>query len=342
MKTAKYFMKNRWLMVYLTGAGPAYMDGFTQTANEEKLADGVRLIKEGISLRNSSSGYKNKEALHIDYNTFDGYIRSIGDHIKDGRINSMREFYNPIRLKNSNTDQTLESLAEQGVEYLEIRSIDLNPLEEIGIAKDTLYFLHLFLLTGLLSEDRELCTDNQEIADRNEEMTALFGLSHPTIVGCSEERIPFVEAGMAELDKIEQILESFAPTNKNLRLVLDLQKDRLLHAEKTFAAQVTENIRAKGYLPYHLRIARDSFEHADLEAYRLIGAEDFELSTQIVWKSAWKKGIKVDILDRIENFLRLSKKGHVELVKQATKTAKDNYVSVLMMENKVVTKKNSC
>lgn len=99
LKTAKYFMKNRWLMVYLTGAGPAYMDGFTQTANEEKLADGVRLIKEGISLRNSSSGYKNKEALHIDYNTFDGYIRSIGDHIKDGRINSMREFYNPIRLK---------------------------------------------------------------------------------------------------------------------------------------------------------------------------------------------------------------------------------------------------
>ncbi|MHC5251571.1 bifunctional glutamate--cysteine ligase GshA/glutathione synthetase GshB [Listeria kieliensis] len=339
LKTAKYFMKNRWLLVYLTGAGPAYMESFTKIASEEPASEGAQLIKEGISLRNSSSGYKNKESLHINYDTFDGYITTIREHIEAGQINSMREFYNPIRLKNSHTDQSLDGLAEKGVEYLEIRSIDLDPLEEVGIAKETLHFLQLFLLTGLLSEDMELCPNNQEVADRNEEITALFGLSHPTLTDCSGKRVPFVEAGMAELDKIEQILDLLAPKNKVLHNVLAKQKDRLLYAEKTIAAQVVTNIKQRGYLSYHLDVARDSFEQADLEAYRFIGAEDLELSTQIVWKAAWKKGVSVEILDRAENFLRLSKKGHTELVKQATKTSRDNYISVLLMENKVVTKK---
>ena len=56
-------------------------------------------------------------------------------------------------------------------------------------------------------------------------------------------------------------------------------------------------------------------------------------------KEAVKRGIKVDVLDRNENFISLKRKEKIEYVKQATKTSKDNYVSVLIMENKSVTKK---
>lgn len=99
LKVAKYFMKNRWLLIYLTGASPVYLADFTKTNSEEVLNDGSKALHRGISLRNSNAGYKNKESLFVDYNSFDAYISSISNYIEAGKIESMREFYNPIRLK---------------------------------------------------------------------------------------------------------------------------------------------------------------------------------------------------------------------------------------------------
>ncbi|MBC8922595.1 bifunctional glutamate--cysteine ligase GshA/glutathione synthetase GshB, partial [Escherichia coli] len=106
----------------------------------------------------------------------------------------------------------------------------------------------------------------------------------------------------------------------------------------TIAAQVKQQVTKEGYVDFHLNQAKTYMEETEALAYKLIGAEDMELSTQIIWKDAIARGIKVDVLDRAENFLRFQKGDHVEYVKQASKTSKDNYVSVLMMENKVVTK----
>ncbi|CAM4294839.1 Putative gamma-glutamylcysteine synthetase (for the N_terminal part) and to cyanophycin synthetase (C-terminal part) [Listeria ivanovii subsp. ivanovii PAM 55] len=338
LKVAKYFMKNRWLLVYLTGASPVYLADFTHTKNEEILADGSSSLRDGISLRNSNAGYKNKEALYVDYNSFDAYISSISNYIEQGKIESMREFYNPIRLKNAHTDQTVESLAEHGVEYLEIRSIDLNPLEANGISKDELNFIHLFLIKGLLSEDRELCENNQQLADENENNIALNGLAQPAIKNCDNEEIPLSEAGLLELTKMNDFIRVLLPDDTYFTSIIEKQKERLQHPEKTIASQVINHAKTTGYINFHLNQAKVFMEETEALAYKLIGAEDMELSTQIIWKDAIARGIKVDVLDRAENFLRFQKGDHVEYIKQASKTSKDNYVSVLMMENKVVTK----
>lgn len=63
-----------------------------------------------------------------------------------------------------------------------------------------------------------------------------------------------------------------------------------------------------------------------------------ELSTQILIKEALNRGIKVDVLDWDDNFIRLSKGEKTEYVKQATKTSADTYIAPLIMENKEVTK----
>ena len=73
--------------------------------------------------------------------------------------------------------------------------------------------------------------------------------------------------------------------------------------------------------------------------YRFHGLEDMEMSTQLLLKAAILKGVGFEILDRKENFIRLFDGKKEEYVMQATKTSLDSYVSVLMMENKVVTKK---
>lgn len=74
-------------------------------------------------------------------------------------------------------------------------------------------------------------------------------------------------------------------------------------------------------------------------SFSLKNYEDMELSTQILIRDAIKRGVKFEIADRTENFITLEKDGRKEYVKQATKTSKDSYVSMLIMENKVVSKK---
>ncbi|WP_099221888.1 bifunctional glutamate--cysteine ligase GshA/glutathione synthetase GshB [Listeria costaricensis] len=67
---------------------------------------------------------------------------------------------------------------------------------------------------------------------------------------------------------------------------------------------------------------------------------EMELSTQILIQSAFKFGLAVEVLDRSENFIRITnpQNQQVEYVKEATKTSLDKYSQVLIMENKEVTK----
>jgi len=66
--------------------------------------------------------------------------------------------------------------------------------------------------------------------------------------------------------------------------------------------------------------------------------KDLELSTQILAEEAFRRGYSVDVLDRKENFIRIRNQHRYELVKQASRTRKDSYISPLIMENKGVTK----
>jgi len=66
--------------------------------------------------------------------------------------------------------------------------------------------------------------------------------------------------------------------------------------------------------------------------------KDMELSTQLIIKESLKRGVKVEVLDRKEQFIRLSKDGRSEYVREATKTSLDSYITSLLLENKWVAK----
>lgn len=75
-----------------------------------------------------------------------------------------------------------------------------------------------------------------------------------------------------------------------------------------------------------------------MEEFLLKGYEDLEISTQIVIREAILRGIEFEILDRKENFIRLKKGDKQEIIKEASKTRLDSYMSFLIMENKTVSK----
>ena len=74
--------------------------------------------------------------------------------------------------------------------------------------------------------------------------------------------------------------------------------------------------------------------------YQLAGFTNMELSTQILMFDAIQKGIKVEVLDESDQFLKLSIDEHVEYVKNANMTSKDRYIVPLIMATKTVTKKD--
>ncbi|WP_407536272.1 bifunctional glutamate--cysteine ligase GshA/glutathione synthetase GshB [Cetobacterium somerae] len=126
-------------------------------------------------------------------------------------------------------------------------------------------------------------------------------------------------------------------TNKDEK-VLQYQKNKVL-SNRLYSDLVLKEVKQKGFVKFHIDKAKEFLNEMKKTPYTLKGFEDLELSTQILLKAAIKNGVKFEILDRDENFIVLEKDKKVEYVKQATKTSLDSYVTMLIMENKVVTKK---
>ncbi|TGK04070.1 bifunctional glutamate--cysteine ligase GshA/glutathione synthetase GshB [Leptospira langatensis] len=80
-------------------------------------------------------------------------------------------------------------------------------------------------------------------------------------------------------------------------------------------------------------------EFLDPNEFLLKGFEDLEISTQIMIRDALNRGLEVEILERKSHFIRLSGNGKVRLIKEASKTELDSYMTFLVMENKTVTKR---
>lgn len=73
--------------------------------------------------------------------------------------------------------------------------------------------------------------------------------------------------------------------------------------------------------------------------FRTPGYERLELSTQVIIAEALKRNIEVEVLDPVDQFIRLRKGKHIEYIQKATKTSKDSYVVAEILGNKVVSKR---
>ncbi|MGL6248909.1 MAG: bifunctional glutamate--cysteine ligase GshA/glutathione synthetase GshB, partial [Culicoidibacterales bacterium] len=116
-------------------------------------------------------------------------------------------------------------------------------------------------------------------------------------------------------------------------------RERVENPSTTYSAKIARLVNQHGYVKAHMILARNYYGQALEQVYRLQGFEHLELSTQILLRDAIKYGIEVEVLDETDNFIALKKDGKIEYIQQATKTSLDSYSTVLVMENKVVTKK---
>ncbi|MGL4452614.1 MAG: bifunctional glutamate--cysteine ligase GshA/glutathione synthetase GshB [Sarcina sp.] len=336
-KIGRNFLRYKWFLNYLTGASPVFHETYVECCVKKAKKVGVESYKfEGVpSVRNSACGYKNKVDFFISHKNPLEYVNDIKNLVKSGEIQAAKEYYSSIRFKNVSGGSSLDNLLNEGVQYVEIRILDLDPTSEWGVSKDSLNLIYMFVLLMLFDEDIEYTKQVHEECIRNS--NKLTKDTKVVTVNGKEESLEV--AGLNILAKMEELIAVLFSDDEEFKRIIEVSKDRFKNPEKTIFNEVIRGIEAKGYVEYSMEIARRNKEKSLNSKFKLYGYEDLELSTQILIRDAIKRGIQFKVLDRKENFIELKYDGKVEYVKQATKTGKDTYITALLMENKLVTKK---
>lgn len=184
-KLIRNFRRLSWLLIYLFGASPAVCKSFVADKPHqlETFDNKTFYLPYATSLRMGGLGYQSnaQNSLMICYNQLQTYIDTLLDAItqphsdyesipmvKDGQYQQLstsllqieNEFYSAIRPKRvtESGETPLHALQQRGVEYIEVRCIDLNPYLANGIDAQQIRFLDTFLLYCLLQPSR-LCDD---------------------------------------------------------------------------------------------------------------------------------------------------------------------------------------
>jgi glutamate--cysteine ligase len=173
------FRRHSWLLLYLFGASPALCKSFVRNRQHRlsSFDEGTLFLPHATSLRMGGLGYQSEAqaSLHISYNSLGEYARSldhalrkpypdyerigvrVGDEYRQLSTSLLQienEFYGTIRPKRPVVagERPLVALRRRGVEYVEVRCMDLNPFLPAGIDAATIRFLDVFLLHCLWSE----------------------------------------------------------------------------------------------------------------------------------------------------------------------------------------------
>ena len=336
LKLVRNYLRYRWLIIYLLCGSNVIHDSFEKEYIESlnKINEDTYHNESALSYRNSQYGYKNNIDLYPNYDSVKAYVDSMNNFVKDKVLESHKELYSQVRLKAADIDNFLESLEKDGIKYLEYRSLDINPFEKGGISLNDLKFLEVFNIFLLVKEESDYEKWQEEALD-NQKLIAEQGLSNVNLKR-DGKNISKEEWGLELLRYIKNINDELNLVSNEIILEMI---DKIKDFKSTYAYKMLKKVKSEGFVEANLSLAKKYKESAYKNRFKLEGYEDLELSTQILMKEAIKRGIKVDVLDRSENFISLKKCDKKEYVVQATKTSKDNYATILIMENKVVTKK---
>lgn len=338
-KIGRNLLKYKWLLIYLTGASPVFHKSYKGACKKavKKIGRDDYYFKGVNSLRNSECGYKNLEDFYVSYNNVNEYVNDIRNLINDKCIQGPREYYSPIRFKTKEQGDMLDNLLNDGVKYIEIRLLDLDPLCPIGVSKDTLNLIFIFILFTLFTEDFEYTPAfhdeyvlNENRAIENKEFN---------LINIDGKEVGLRKKGLEVLEEMEALANKLFKNNEDIKRAINISKERFENYKETIASNIIEGIKESDYIDYFMGLAKEYLKYSEKNVFKLKGYEDLELSTQILILDGMKHGIEYEMLDRRDNFISLKQGEHIEYVKQATKTSKDAYITALIMENKLVTKK---
>ena len=253
LKISRNYIRYVWLIIYLTGCSVAAHDTFTPECTklmEQSDNRGGVYSERGPSFRNASCGYKNLEHLYPNYESVDAFASDVQSFIDEGKLSQAKELYTQIRLKPKDPSDVLSSLKNDGIKYLEVRTLDINPFYKCGLIKKDMEFLHLFLIYTLIAEESDY-ENWQEEALYNEEITAEAAYDYNMKLLKDGEEISLEEWGLRILDEIDDMCRTLGIGSRSL---IDSMRQRIADPSLTYGKE-----RFKEYVPIALQGLKTNF-----------------------------------------------------------------------------------
>ena len=321
LKMAKNFLRYQWILLYLLSATPI--------VDKNYFKDGISPLKPNQyvrSLRSSQYGYVNAPEIIVSYDSVEKYVETLEHWVAEGKLIAEKEFYSNVRLRGA---KKAREFLDKGIQYLEFRLFDLNPFEPYGINLEDAKFIHHFILLMIWMDE----TADQQAVELGKSRLAEVAWEDP------RSQTAYRAEGEAILNQLLIMLEQIGAEDEIARIVKD-KLAQFIEPEKTLCGRLVNAIEhAGGYQRLGAELALRNKQQAFERFYALSAFDNMELSTQALLFDLIQKGIKTEILDENDQFLCLQHGEHIEYVKNGNMTSHDSYISPLIMENKVVTKK---
>lgn len=283
-----------WLVPYLFGASPAVCKSFlggTSTTLAE-FDESTYYEPYATSLRMGDIGYQNNKenetGIKACYDDIDCYIHSLTHAIetpfpgyeqigieKDGKYLQLNanilqienEYYSTIRPKQllQGNEKPTRALAGRGVRYVELRSLDVNAYEPLGVNDSQVYFLEAFLLFCLLHESALIDMTERVEIDHNEMLTAHRGrMPGLELMRCGHtSRLKhWALEIMQEMQGICELLDS-KDASRPYSASLKRQTEKVIDADKTPSARMLDDMRQdrESFHRFAERMSRKHFHY---------------------------------------------------------------------------------
>jgi len=280
-----------WLIPYLFGASPAVcksflggkptlLDEFDATTYYEPFA---------TSLRMGDIGYTNSKekgvGIKANYNSLDQYIDSLihaietpspiwekialleGGEYQQLNTNILQienEYYSTVRPKQvlQGMEKPTLALRKRGVQYIELRSLDINAFHPLGVGEEQLRFLRIFMIYCLLLESPEISALERQEIDDNIANVAHKGRDPGLSLSCQGKAIKLRDWATAlceAMQPIAEMLDQYSPS-ANYCKVLAGQLEVIKDADRTPSARILAEMTRNGEGFYHFA-KRKSLEH---------------------------------------------------------------------------------
>jgi glutamate--cysteine ligase len=285
------FRRFGWLVLYLFGSSPALCKSFSGAASASLKSLNADSYFEpyATSLRMSDLGYsnKNQSRINISLNSLDEYVRDlssaictpepsyeeigvkVNDEYRQLNANLLQienEYYSPVRPKRvaRSGEQPTAALRRDGIEYVEIRSLDINPFDPAGINQNTMRFIEALLIYCALEDSPKLNDSSLDEINSNHTGAAKRGRDPEfrlmrdgkpvTVASWADEILPKVLAVAEVIDGCEKS-DSYA---QSVRLMQEL----VANVEETPSARVLADLEEtrSSFFEYSLSLARS---HSD-------------------------------------------------------------------------------
>ncbi|PSF12268.1 glutamate--cysteine ligase [Marinobacter fuscus] len=271
------FRRRSWLLMLLFGTSPALDASFVAGVQHDlaRFDDQTWFGEAATSLRMGDLGYHNnaQASLNICFNELGTYTKTldraihtnwpayeaVGTRRDDGQFIQINtnvlqienEYYSAVRPKRTaeSGEKPIQALDARGVEYIEVRCLDLDPFSPVGITAEQVDFLDLFLLDCLLSDSPRIDDRECERLDDNYKDVVASGRSLSVTLCKAGERVPVGVAATGILDGLQPLAEQLDALQggETYRKALAVQQAKLAGDEWSVpSARVLHAMRESG------------------------------------------------------------------------------------------------